>query len=194
MKMDSYIQFTNMYIFDIFSGPFLFLLCALSISAYWSFNLKNLVQLSTIHFPVIWERNSPWKGLPIRKSATCDQTASTFFLWAGVTPAQLVKSLRGSLVLEVKEAACVGSLLLPHKPICYWGYTPSRNLSVFFKQWAGTMHLTLFKGRGSLPQAESAEIQTITSFSGLFHFLAWKGSYICRPKHLLLLPFFSSLQ
>jgi hypothetical protein len=52
-------EHTNVCTFDIFWGYFS-LLCALRVSASWPFNLENIVQLSTVHFLLIWkDKNCP---------------------------------------------------------------------------------------------------------------------------------------
>lgn len=135
-----------------FSGFLLFLLRALSISAYRPFNLKNIIQLSTLHFPVMWkERNSPWKGspaLPIRKSATCDQRASTFLMAAGVNPAQLVQSLQGLYFWELKRQPVWGPFSSPTEPFVTGNIRPPGIFQCSSNCGACTMHLTLFKDRG----------------------------------------------
>lgn len=158
---------------------------------------KN-VQFSIIHFPVIWrERNFPRKespALPIRKSATCDQRASTFFLGAGVNPAPLVKSLQGLYFWEIKRQPVWGPFSCPTEPFVT-GNTPP--LGIFqYSSNPGHAQCTwpCSKTGAALPQAESEEIQKITSFSRPFYSGAWKGSCVCRPKHTLFLPFFFSLQ
>ena len=163
--------------------------------AYWLFNLESIVQLSTLCFPVIWrERNSPWKrppALPISKSATCDQRASTFFLGAGVNPPQLVKSLQGLYFGEVKR-----------QPV--WGPSPPRQSDLLLGihplqesfnalQTVGLHNTPDLVQRQGLhrPRQRVKKYRKITSLSRLFHSVAWKGSCVCRPKHLFVLPFFS---
>lgn len=162
----------------IFSS-FSFLLCALRVSASYTFNLETvhscLLSISQCDRENSVRQTEKRASSPAHQEVGyCDQV-STFFLWAGVNPPQLVGSLQG-LYFWGDKAACVGSLLLPNRAICYWGYTPSRNLSMLFKLWACTMYLTLFKSRGCpAPGKKRRKCWKSHLFPISFTLLYWKA-------------------
>lgn len=118
--MDSYIPYTNVYTSDIFKF-FLFLLCALRVSASYTFNLE------TVHSCLLSISQCDREKFPVRQTEKrasspahqevgyCDQV-STFFLWAGVNPPQLVKSLQGLYFGEIKGQPAWGPFSSPTEP------------------------------------------------------------------------------
>lgn len=186
--MDSYIQLTNMYIFDIFRlfFPFyvLWVLVLTDLST-WKILYSCLLRISQWY----GERENAQEGppvLPIRKSAICDQRASTFFLWTGVNPAQLVKSLQGLYFWELKRQPVWGPFSFPTNSFVTGDTRPSGIFQCSSNSGQEQCTWPCSKTGVALPQAESAEIQKITSFSRLFYFVAWivtwKGSCVCHQN------------
>lgn len=182
----------------IFSVVFLFLPRAFRVSAYWSFSLETwhscLLSIS--------QRNGERKIPSERKREKASRPAhqevsylwperSTFFLQAGVNPPQLVKSLQGLYFGKIKRQPVWGPFSSLNRAICYWGYTPSRNLSMLFKPRACKMHLTLFKGMGyTAPGREWRKTENYISFQALlFHCMA-RLLYL-STKTLISSPIFS---
>lgn len=148
-------------------------------------------------FPSVTEKNSQWdrqrKGppaLPIRKLATCDQV-STFFLWAGVNPPQLVKSLQGLYFGEIKGQPAWGPFSSPTEPFVTGDTPPPGIFQCSSNRGPAQCTWPCSKAGAALPQAkEWRNTEDHISFQSL--------SLCCterlRPlstKILISSPFFS---